>query len=341
MYRQSDQPQARIGIQGVTRMKAAVLLTPNSVPYLCEFKDPVANEEFEVVELVATGIHPVVRALAENRHYGNIASYPLVPGIDAVVRTTDGELLYSAFIVPPYGTMAERMLMQKGMRIRLPDGAEPAHIAGGLNPGLASWLTLSTRRAERGSLGTVVVLGSTGAAGQLAVQNAQLLGARNVLGVGRDAARLASVSAIGARTVRLQDDLEADSLSIMEALEGEDPCLILDFVWGAPAEAMFLALKRRGFEEDKADIRYVQIGSAAAEQAVVPGDLLRRRRIQIQGSGAGAASISDIMDQLPVYIEMISSGRVKVPVQKFPLSRAHAAWVASQKAGSRVIVVPD
>jgi len=72
------------------------------------------------------------------------------------------------------------------MRIPLPAGADPARIAGGLNSGLSSWLILRERRdawrASDGEFGTVLILGATGAAGLLAVQNAFPLGPNRVIG---------------------------------------------------------------------------------------------------------------------------------------------------------------
>ena len=87
--------------------------------------------------------------------------------------------------------------MPKKIRISLPPGADPVKIAGGLNPGLASWLPLKARVREIGSLATVLVLGVTGMAGYLAVQHARLLGATRVVGVGRNPERLARAAALG------------------------------------------------------------------------------------------------------------------------------------------------
>jgi len=116
---------------------------------------------------------------------------------------------------------------------------------------------------------------------------------------------------------------------------------VLDFVWGAPAEAAFAALARRGLSEDDADISYVQIGALAGPEAAVPAALLRSRRIRITGSGAGSASVETVMAELPGYLQMIAEGRVEVPVRVFPLSAVTDAWAASASRGERVVVVPD
>lgn len=321
-------------------MKAAVMQGPGTVPGYGEFAEPQAGQDREVVELVAAGIHPVVRSLAEGRHYGSTGAWPLIPGVDAVARTADGVLVYTGYVQAPYGTLAERMAVPAGLRLPLPAGADPVQIAGGLNPGLASWLPLQSRLADTPSLGTVVVLGATGMAGMLAVQNAHVLGASRVVGAGRSPDGLARVAAAGAATVALTGDRDADAAALAAALGGTAPGLVLDLVWAAPAEAMFAALGRRGLEEDSASIAYVQIGSLAGPEAAVPSSLLRSRRIQISGSGAGSASIATIRAQLPVYMQLIADGRVQVPTRTFPLPRIADGWVAARDSGSRVVIVP-
>jgi NADPH:quinone reductase-like Zn-dependent oxidoreductase len=321
-------------------MKAAVLHSPGSVPEYADFEEPPAPSGRELVELAAAGIHPVVRSLAAGRHYGSTRAYPLIPGVDAVARTADGVLVYTGFVQSPYGTLAERMAVPATMKLPLPDGAEPEQVAGGLNPGLSSWLPLRSRQSEAGALGTVLILGATGMAGLLAVQNARLLGADRVIAVGRDQARLARAAAYGATAVSLPATPDAAATALATAIGGAAPGLVLDFVWGAPAEAAFAALARRGLQEDSADIAYVQIGALAGAEAAVPSALLRSRRIRISGSGAGSASVDTIMAELPGYIQMIAGGRVEVPVRIFPLSAVTDAWSASVRGGERVVVVP-
>src|SRR5580692_2959053 len=171
-------------------MKAAVVSNEAAAPEYAEFADPAAADGRELVELVAAGIHPIVRSLAAGRHYGSTGVWPMIPGVDAVARTSDGELVYTGYPVPPYGTLAERISVPAGVRLVLPPGADPVPVAAGLNPGLSSWLPLTARVREVSRLGTVLVLGGTGMAGLLAVQNARVLGAERVVTAGRSEARL-------------------------------------------------------------------------------------------------------------------------------------------------------
>src|SRR5215475_5750406 len=150
-------------------MKAAVKHTPEDAPSYGDFPEPTAGEGREIVELAAAGIHPIVRSLAEGGHYGSTGTWPLVPGVDAVARTAGGTLIYTGFVRPPHGTLAERAAVPASMQLSLPPATAPERVAAGMNPGMSSWLPLRQRQDETGALGTVLILGATGMAGLLAV----------------------------------------------------------------------------------------------------------------------------------------------------------------------------
>jgi NADPH:quinone reductase-like Zn-dependent oxidoreductase len=321
-------------------MKAAVVTGPDATPEYGDFPEPQVDDGYELVELVAAGLHPIVRSLAAGRHYGSSQAWPIVPGVDAVARTSAGDLIYTGFVRPPHGTFEERMAVPNRVRIALPPGADPVTVAAGLNPALASWMLLKARVREIGSLATVLVLGATGMAGYLAVQHARILGAKRVVGVGRNPGRLARAAALGAVTVALSGDRDADAAAIVDALGGTTPSIVLDFLWASAAETAFASLARRGLEEDTADIAYAQIGAAAGPEAAVPAALLRSRRIRISGSGAGSAQIADIMAEVPIYMQLIADGSVDVPTKTVPLSAISEAWTASADDTYRIVVVP-
>jgi NADPH:quinone reductase-like Zn-dependent oxidoreductase len=322
-------------------MKAAILYSADSVPVYGDFDEPAAAEGSQIVEFVAGGIHQITRSVATGRHYGRDAVFPVIPGLNAVARAADGELVFTSSGPPPFGTFAERIASPDAMRFPLPDGAQPEAVAAGVNPGMASWLPLQARQAEAGKLGTVLVLGVTGMSGYLAAQNARLLGADRVIGAGRSEAGLSRAAAAGADAVALTGDRETDAAAVAEALGEDTPGLVLDFVWGPVAETAFAALGRRGLGEDTADIKYVQIGALGGAEAAVPSSLLRSRKLTISGSGAGSVPASAIKAQMPAYIGLIADGSVQVPFRTFPLSDVGTAWTASTASGPRVVLVRD
>jgi NADPH:quinone reductase-like Zn-dependent oxidoreductase len=321
-------------------VKAAILRNPDGIPEYGEFADPHSEEGYELVDLVAAGLHPIVRSLAAGRHYGSSGSGPLIPGVDAVARTVSGNIIYTGSVRSPYGTISERMAVPNQMRFPVPPGADPVQVAGGMNPGLSSWMPLKARATELGAIGTVLILGVTGMAGSLAVQHARLLGAPAVVGVGRNPVSLRRAAELGATTVALTGNREGDAKALVHALGGAEPSIVLDYLWGDAAETAFAALGRRGLEEDAANIAYVQIGAMAGPDAAVPAALLRSRRIRISGSGAGSASIAEIVAEIPLYMQLIAERKINVPTQTFALSAISEAWTAPAESTRRIVIVP-
>jgi NADPH:quinone reductase-like Zn-dependent oxidoreductase len=320
-------------------MKAAILYSADSLPVYGDFAAPAPGPDRQIVELAAAGIHHVTRSVAAGRHYGSGGAYPLIPGLNAVARTADGQLVFTSSAPPPYGTFAELIASPDAMRFPIPAGAQPEAVAAGVNPGMASWLPLQARQAAAGKLATVLVLGVTGMSGFLAVQNARLLGAARVVGAGRSRQGLDRAAAAGAETVALTGDRDTDAETLATTLDGDAPGLVLDFVWGPVAETAFQALGRQGLSEDTADISYVHIGALAGTEAAVPSALLRSRKLTISGSGAGSVPAAQIKAEIPAYIQLIADGSVQVPFQTFPLSDVAAAWTASAESGPRVVLV--
>ncbi|WP_405728803.1 zinc-binding alcohol dehydrogenase family protein [Streptomyces sp. NBC_00028] len=312
-------------------MKAAVVTSAGAVPEYQDFPEPEAGAGLQVVELVASAIHPVVRSKADGVHYSSTGQYPMIPGVDAVGRAADGTLVYAGETQLPWGTFAERMAVP--MAAPLPKGADPLAVAAGMNPGMSSWMPLTAHADEYGVPDTVMVLGPTGAAGGLAVQNALALGARRIIGVGRGAADLARVAGFGAVTVELTGERDADSRAIADHLDGAAPNMVLDYLWGTPAESAFQALADLPGEQPT---NYVEIGSIAGAQATVPAALLRSRPFRVTGSGIGSFDMRRYLIQGQAYLQVIADGKVRVDATAYPLSRCAEAWRA--KTGPRPVL---
>jgi NADPH:quinone reductase-like Zn-dependent oxidoreductase len=325
----------------VISMKAAILRSAEGQPEYAEFAEPQVGENQVQVELVAAGVHHIVRSRAHGRHYSSSANdYPLIPGVDAVARTADGTFIYTGNVEPPYGTMAERMAVSNQLGFALPAGTEDraVQVAGGMNPGLSSWLPFKARLAEGEELGTVAIIGATGASGLLAVQNARDLGARKIIAIGRNEEALERAHAFGAEPARLTDDRAASVAAIRAALGEDSLDLVLDYVWGPATEAMFEALSGPQAHDDAPETTYAQIGSVAGQSAALPAALLRSRRIKIVGSGTGSVSMSFMISVMPEYVTRIAEARVEVPVATYPLSAVAQAWTAKPENNARIVL---
>ena len=133
-----------------------------------------------VVDVLAAGLHPRVRSGANGTHYTSTGELPLIPGVDGVGRDRRRR---AALLRPRRhdarvdGGADRRSTAAAASCCRADSDA--ATIAAAMNPAMSSWIALRRRIAiEPGQ--SVLVLGATGNAGQMAVQIAKHLGAGHV-----------------------------------------------------------------------------------------------------------------------------------------------------------------
>lgn len=314
-------------------MQAAVITSAGTDPHLAEFPDPVAEADEILVHLQGAGLHRVVRSLASGAHYGSTGIYPLVPGIDGVGQDDEGRSYYVARPRAPWGTMATEIASR--LHVALPEGSDPVQVAGLVNPGLSSWMPITEHIAARGGLDRVVVLGATGSAGRLAIQNARALGAGSVVAVGRNPERLQDAAGDLAVPVLAQDGDDA----LAAALEGGGTTLVLDYLWGPSAEQLWRALAVRGLDGGPGSVEHIQIGTLAGPTAALPGTLLRSRDVMVRGTGAGSSTTRDQVAQLPRFLDLLLHGVVDAPIRRFALSDVASAWAYT--GPERAVLVPD
>ncbi|MEU5023865.1 zinc-binding alcohol dehydrogenase family protein [Streptomyces milbemycinicus] len=230
----------------------------------------------------------------------------MVPGIDGVGRREDGRLVCFVADDELVGPMATRTVIDSRHSVVLPDGADVVKIAAGMNPAMSSWVVLRRRvPIEAGQ--SVLILGATGNAGQMAVQIAKRLGA------GRDQARLAALPWTGAdATVALTDDADATAAALARAASEVD--LVIDHLWGRPAGDTITALLRARADRSRA-LNWIQIGAIAGPTIELPSVALRSANFRLQGNGQGAVSTGRAWRNCPP-----SSMRSKAAVSRSPPS---------------------
>src|SRR5271170_3199079 len=266
-------------------MNAAVVYDFNQPPRHTTFADPVPAEGEKLVTVKAAGLHQIVKALANGSHYGSTGELPFIPGVDGVGRLQDGKRVYFGIARSPYGTFSERALASSWMSIELPEGLDDVTAAGIANPGMSSWVAL-TSRAKFVAGESVLVLGATGVAGQLAVQIAKRLGARRVVAAGRNPQALEKLKALGADTVI---SLDQDQTPLVSAFRSElaegGVDVVLDYLWGLPAERVLEAISQKGLRKASARVRFVQIGDSAGKTVPLSAATLRSSGLELLGSG--------------------------------------------------------
>lgn len=290
-------------------MRAAIVREYGAAPEIGDWPEPAGGSP-----VIAAALNPIDLRMASGTLAARRPELPHVPGSEAILDH-GGRRVYSDCAE----ALAERAVA--GDPVEVPDGVtEGLALALGI-AGLAAWLALERRaRLQEGE--RVLVLGATGIVGLVAVQAARLLGAGRVGAAGRDAAALELARERGASAaVTIDDDFTPEALR--EAAGGELD-VVLDPLWGRPAEIALEALAFRG--------RLVNLGQSAGAGASLPSATIRFRELAILGHTNFAASAEARRDALQTMFAHAAAGDLWAPYEEMPLDAVAEAW--ARQAGS-------
>jgi NADPH:quinone reductase-like Zn-dependent oxidoreductase len=322
----------------VEMMRAAVVTSFDEPPHYQEFEVPRPHGDEEIlVKVLAVGLHPRTRSGASGTHYTSTGALPLIPGIDGVGERPDGKKIYFVADDDVIGTMADKAVVDVRRSIELPDDVDVAKVAAGMNPAMSSWVALR-RRVPIESGQSVLVLGATGNAGTMAIQVAKRLGAGRVFGAGRDLARLTALNSVGADdVVQLTDDADATARALAAAAADVD--MVIDYLWGKPAQHAIVALLTNRSDRSRA-LNWIQIGAMAGPTIELPSVALRSANFRLQGCGQGAVSANAYLAELPSLVGEIDAGTIAVKTKSLPLADVESIWPQADVAGERTVLVP-
>jgi NADPH:quinone reductase-like Zn-dependent oxidoreductase len=318
-------------------MYAAVIRSFDLPPRYETFQTPEPSGEHEVaVEVLAAGLHPRVRSGASGSHYSSTEALPLIPGVDGVGRSADGQLLYFVASDGAFGTMAERTVIDRRRALVLPDDADVPAVAAAMNPGMSSWVALR-RRIPFQEGQEVLVLGATGNAGQMAVQIAKFLGAGYVAAAGRNAERLAELTRLGADEI-VSLTGQPDEISRRLGAAGADVDVVIDYLWGSATEQAIPTLVKSRTERSK-PLWWIQIGSMAGTTITLSSAALRAANLRLLGSGQGSLTTAGIVAELPELADQITAGAFMVDPVSTLLSDVESAWNTPTAPGQRIVFI--
>ena len=311
-------------------MRAAVL-HEYGVPRADEFDEPSAGEGQAVVEVLAAGLNPVDVAICAGRFYAGKPPLPSVAGREGV-GTLDGARVYFDGPVAPFGSMAQRALVERASALPVPDAvSDGVAVALGIS-GLAAWLSL-TWRAQLKQGEHVLVLAASGVLGQIAVQAAKLLGAARVVAAARSQEGLQRCLALGAdAAVSLAQDAQELPGAFADAADGRID-VVLDPLFGEPFVAAVGAASFRA--------RIVQIGAGAGAEATVSSAPIRGKLLEIMGHTNFAAPPPVKREAYARLADAAAAGQIEVEVDALALDRVGEAWERLQAGThSKVVLVP-
>jgi NADPH:quinone reductase-like Zn-dependent oxidoreductase len=320
-------------------MHAAVVRDFEHPPRYGELPMPqLSTDEAVIVTVHAVGLHPRVRSGASGKHYTSSGRLPLVPGVDAVGELANGSLVYFVADDASMGTMAEFALVDPRRTIPLPAHIDQVTVAAAMNPAMSAWVAMR-RRVPLQPGQEVLVLGATGSAGTMAVQVAKLLGAGKVVGVGRDRQRLDALLTVGAdEVVQLSEDrdITADALATAAC----DVDLVIDYLWGPPAETTIMDLLTRRRDRSK-ELNWIQIGSIGGPTIQLPSVALRSANFRLLGNGQGAVSTMVYLEELPALVQEIDKGNLSISTQTQLLCDVEQVWAMPEASGVRTVFVTN
>jgi NADPH:quinone reductase-like Zn-dependent oxidoreductase len=325
-----------------SEMAAAVIHQHGVPPEHRRHPAPRRGAGQSLVRVTAAPISPLDLLCATGRSYFGPPQLPYIPGAQGVGTVVEAEAFApgqrvwfscDAGMKPGDGSMATYCVVEESVLLALPDGVEDDLVAALGLSAIAAWMSLTWRgKLQPGE--QVLVLGASGAVGQVAVQAARLLGAGRVIAASRDQAALARALTRGAdATVDLTgDDVDDIHRRIVAACDGPLH-LVIDPVWGLPAEAAARALGYEG--------RLVNFGSASGPTARFDSATIRSRMHNIIGYTNNALTPEQKAEALSAVLTHAAAGRCTVDHETMPLERAGEAWeLQAAMARRKLILVP-
>jgi NADPH:quinone reductase len=317
-------------------MRAAVVEAVRSPPTPADVDEPVRDAGRALVAVEAAPLNPVEIRVAAGRHPRE-AQPPYVPGLEGAGRVVESARLapgtrvrFESPALPGFGaegTLAERAVVPEESLVELPDevGEELAAALGVV--GITALLALERAAPAGGE--RVLVLGATGAVGQMAVQLAKLMGAARVVGGGRSAERLERVRELGADEVVPLGD--GDLAEAFQEAAGGQLDIVIDPLWGEPAMAALRAIATEG--------RLVNVGQSAGTDVRIPLEIVRNRQGAIHAISSGWTGLERKIVAYRRLLEHAVAGRITVDREIVPLDDVAAAWERQEASPGRKLVI--
>ncbi len=142
------------------------------------------------------------------------------------------------------------------------------------------------------------------------------------------------------QTLRLRSTLPVKELTeaFARAVGETGFQVVVDYVWGPPAEAFFAAITRREFADAAYETRYVQVGESAGSNVSLAAAVLRSTPLSIMGT-AGIPPMEVLIDAMEKVMQHAASGELRIDTECVPLAEIEAAWKRDTR-GRRIVIVP-
>ncbi|HEX4402738.1 MAG TPA: zinc-binding dehydrogenase [Galbitalea sp.] len=324
------------------QVRAAIVDAPGLGPRVGTADLPPSTPGTTLIEVIAAPLNPLDLLIASGNFHSARHESAYVPGSECVGTVIEsgtfavGSLVYAECHASPTnpGAFARQVRVSDVDILPVPEGVSPIASAAIGNSGVAAYLPLVDVAGLRAGE-TVLVLGATGAVGQVAIQIAHLMGAGRVIGVARDGAALSKLPSLGAdAVVALREDESVDELGVRLREAAGSVDVVLDCLYGHPLEAALQACAQHA--------RVVNVGHSAGPLAAIPAGLLRGAQITLTGFAGVHVPLRDKRVALSWLWGALASGRISVAVNSIPLEDLPSAWSAQAASPhAKYVVVPS
>lgn len=136
-------------------------------------------------------------------------------------------------------------------------------------------------------------------------------------------------------------DQEHDALvsAFRSEFAGAGVDIILDYLWGQPAEYALEAISQKGLEHAASRIRFIQIGSSAGRTISLPAATLRSSGLELLGSGFGSASLEQIRQSIGELFQAAAKQPFRFDTETASLQNVEALWNSAEQ-GRRLVFRP-
>ncbi|HTQ63253.1 MAG TPA: zinc-binding dehydrogenase [Puia sp.] len=322
-------------------MKAAVMFQKGEMPrYVENYPEPIAHNENEIVISVkAAAIKHLDKSKAGGKHYsakGDIRQAKVIGG-DGVGILRNGTRVFALGVS---GMIAEKAIVDKSRMIQLPEAIDD-NIAAALPNAVAGSAMALRFRANMKAGETILINGATGFTGKIAVQIARHYGAKKIIVTGRNQQSLQSLLTSGAdEIISLKQDDKSFIEQIKKMHNNTPVDIIIDYLWGHPAELILEALKGEGSFTHKT--AFISIGAVAGNNIQLSAEILRSVNLQLSGSGLGSWTKDEMQklftEIIPEMFQLAANGKLKVETLNVHLRDIEKLWEMEVPDGKRLVV---
>ncbi len=327
---------------GSATMRAAILHGHGMPPEYGRHVVPRRGHGQALIRVSAAPVNPLDLLCASGTSYFGAPVLPYVPGTQGVGVIEEADTLPvgqrvwfsgSAGMAPGDGAMAELCVVDEAGILPLPDDVSDDLVAALGLSAIAAWMALTWRGGLQPGE-HVLVLGASGTVGQVGIQVARLHGAGRIVAACRDSHGRQRATELGADAVvdLTEDDPAVLAGRLTEAGEGRTD-LVLDPLWGRPAEAAIQVLSPGG--------RLVNLGSSAGQQASLSSATLRSGVLSVLGYTNNGISAGQKAAALAEILAHAAAGRIETDREILPLEEIAAGWArCGQAPHRRAVMMP-